>query len=135
MQKQLAIWFWRLLRWLYAAYFMYVGFIVLGKLLRGGVIHIHEPNAAAQAFSDALGASGFMHPTLAVCYLGGGAALLFHRTAPLGLAILGPPVVIILLFHIFLTGMILWGMGWAAAWLLMAWRYRNAFVPLISYHD
>jgi hypothetical protein len=114
MQKQLALWFWRLLRWLYAAWFMYVGYIVLNKLLRGGVIHVHEPNAAAQAFSDALDASRFMDPTLAVCYLGGGTALLFH---------------------IFLTGMIFWGVGWAAAWLLMAWRYRKAFMSLISYKD
>jgi hypothetical protein len=135
MQKQLALWFWRLLRWLYAAWFMYVGYIVLNKLLRGGVIHVHEPNAAAQAFSDALDASRFMDPTLAVCYLGGGTALLFHRTAPLGLAILGPSVAIILLFHIFLTGMIFWGVGWAAAWLLMTWRYRKAFMSLISYKD
>ncbi len=135
MRDRLGIWFWRLLRWLYAAYFMYVGYAVLRGLLRGAVMHIHQPNAAAQAFSDALEASGFMHPLLAACYLGGGLALLFHRTAPLGLAILGPPVAIILLFHIVLTGMLVWGASWAAVWLLMAWRYRRAFVPLLSYHD
>ena len=135
MRTKLAIWFWRLLRWLFAAYFMFIGYIVLAKLLHGAAIHMHQPNAAAQAFSDALETSGFMYPTLAACYLGGGLALLFHRTAPLGLAILGPPVAIILLFHVFLTGMFLWGIGWAAVWLLMVWRCRNAFMPLISYHD
>ncbi|MCE7950059.1 MAG: hypothetical protein DYH18_03020 [Xanthomonadales bacterium PRO7] len=133
MQGQLATWFWRLLRWLYAAYFMYVGYIVLGKLLHGAAIHMHQPNSTAQAFSDALEASGFMYPTLAACYLVGGLALLFQRTAPLGLAILGPSVVIILFFHTFLTGMYAWGAGWALVWLLMFWRYRKSFIPLWSY--
>ena len=135
MQGQLAIWFWQLLRWLFAAYFMYVGYLVFGGLLRGVGLHIHQPNAAAQAFSDALDASGFMNPTLAMCYLAGGFALLFQRTAPLGLAILGPPVAIILLFHTFLTGMFAWGAAWAFVWLLMVWRYRKGFIPLWSYHD
>lgn len=135
MQGQLAIWFWRLLRWLFAAYFIYVGYLVFGGLLRGVALHIHQPNAAAQAFSDALDASGFMNPTLAMCYLAGGLALLFQRTAPLGLAILGPPVAIILLFHTFLTGMFAWGATWAFVWLLMVGRYRKSFIPLWSYHD
>ena len=135
MRNKWAIWFWRLLRWLYAAYFMFVGYSVLIHLLRGATIHIHQPTAAAQVFSDALEASRFMYPTLAVSYLGGGLALLFPRTAPLGLAILGPPVAIILLFHVFLTGQFVWGVGWAAAWLLMVWRYRRGFLPLLSYHD
>lgn len=86
-------------------------------------------------FSDALEASRFMYPTLAVSYLGGGLALFFPRTAPLGLAILGPPAAIILLFHVFLTGQFVWGVSWAAAWLLMVWRYRRGFLPLLSYHD
>ena len=128
-------WLWRLLRWAYAAYFIYVGCLVLNKLLHGTMTSYPQPNAAAQAFSDALNASRFMNPALVASYLGGGLALLFQRTAPLGLAILGPPVAIILLFHAVLTGMVYWGAGWAGAWLLMVWRYRKGFAPLWNYRD
>jgi hypothetical protein len=127
---EMAIWFWRLLRWSYSAYFIYVGSIILGELVRGTVTPYPQPNAAAQAFSNAPDASGFMNPALVASYLGGGLALIFQRTAPLGLAMLGPPVAIILLFHTVLTGMVVWGTGWAAVWLLMVWRYRKGFVPL-----
>jgi hypothetical protein len=96
---EMAIWFWRLLRWSYSAYFIYVGSIILGELVRGTVTPYPQPNAAAQAFSNAPDASGFMNPALVASYLGGGLALIFQRTAPLGLAMLGPPVAIILLFQ------------------------------------
>jgi hypothetical protein len=59
--------------------------------------------------------------------------LWFQRTAPLGLALLSPPMLIIVLFHIFLgkdAG------PWIAIALIHAillWQFRSAFTPLWSF--
>ena len=75
-------------------------------------------------------ATGFFNPLLMVDYALGGGALLFRRTAPLGLALLAPSVGVIFLFHLKLTGNVAWGGGWALAWALLAWRYRAGFTGL-----
>lgn len=55
---------------------------------------------AATAFEKALAETGFMNLLLcAACFAGGG-ALLFRRTAPLGLVILAPLVIIIFFFSL-----------------------------------
>ena len=99
----------------------------------------HLPTAStaalvdATAFEAALAQTGFMNPLLCLgCFLGGG-ALLFRRTAPLGIALLAPLVVIIFCFHLFMTKSYLWGtlnLLWLAA---LAWRYRRGFDQLWHY--
>ncbi len=127
-------WFWRGARWLYGGYFLFVAGMVATLLWFGGA-GVHEPTPASKAFSDALNASGFMNPLLMVDYAFGGLALLWRRTAPLGLAILAPPVCVILLFHLQLTGNFVWGGGWALGWILLAWRYRAGFTGLWRFDD
>lgn len=102
--------------------------IVLGQFGLGEAPR--QPNAAAQAFTDALTASRFMDPLIALSYLVGGGALLIRRTAPLGIVILAPPVIAILMFHLVLSGQWIWG-PLNAAWLaVLAWHFRAAYVPL-----
>lgn len=128
----IADWLWRTARWLYGGYFLFVAAMVV-RMLWFGAAGVHEPTAASKAFTDAMTATGFLNPLLMVDYALGGGALLFRRTAPLGLALLAPPVVVIFLFHLRLTGNVVWGGGWALDWAFLAWRYRAGFDGLWSY--
>lgn len=76
---------------------------------------------AVEAFWVAIEATRFMVPLLGGCYFLGGVALWF-RTAPLGLALLSPPMVIIILFDILL-----------AKKAILLWQFRSAFNPLWSF--
>ena len=91
------------------------------------------PTASGRAFLDALAATGFFTPLLAVTYLAGASALLFQRTAPLGIVLLAPPMVVIFFFHIFLTGMLLWAGAWAGALAVLAGGHRDAFKALVTF--
>ncbi len=93
-----------------------------------------EPGPGAD-FQNALEASGFIVPVMLTCYVLGGAALLFSRTAPLGIVLLAPFVAVIFFYHILLGGSALWALFWAAGLLLLAWRYRDAFKALVSFSD
>lgn len=56
-----------------------------------------------------------------------------HRTAPLGIVMLAPVVVVIFLFHVVLTGNWPWGtlnLAWIAG---LGWRYRRGFTALWTY--
>lgn len=79
---------------------------------------------------EALNATGFMNPLLIASFLVAGCAILFDRTAPIGLIILAPSIVVITCFHWFLTGNYTWGTIWPAWFLLLAWRLRRAFARL-----
>jgi hypothetical protein len=127
-----ADWLLRLARWLYGGYFLFVAAMIARMLLTGGP-GIHQPTAAAKAFMDAMNATGFFNPLLMIDYALGGGALLFRRTAPLGLALLAPTVGVIFLFHLMLTGNIIWGGGWALGWVLLAWPCRSAFAALWNF--
>lgn len=63
----------------------------------------------------------------------GGLALLIARTAPLGIVILAPTVVWIFLFHVTMTGDLLWGSAWLVGLGLLAWWHRAAFKPLVNW--
>ena len=91
------------------------------------------PTAAARAFLEPLMATSFFTPILAATYLAGASALLFQRTAPLGIVLLAPPMVVIFFFHIFLTGMVLWGAAWTGALAVLAWGHRDAFKALVTF--
>lgn len=85
---------------------------------------------AATSFQRALSETGFMDPLLCLACLVGGGALFFQRTAPLGIAVLAPLVIIIFFFHLVITHDWLWG-ALNLAWLLaLAWYYRRGFYSL-----
>lgn len=64
---------------------------------------------------------------LGVALLAGGAALLFRRTAPLGVVVLAPAVVLIVLIQLFQSGRVLFAALVLASFAALAWRYRSAF--------
>src|SRR3546814_16941291 len=68
-----------------------------------------ETMPAASDFASALDRTGFMNPLIIGTMLMGGAALLFERSAPVGLLLLGPSVAVIAGFLWFLTGKLVWG--------------------------
>jgi hypothetical protein len=78
-----------------------------------------------QAFLDAMSATKFLWQVLGIAYFVGGVALLFQRTAPLGIVILAGPVIVILLFHLMLSGMPVYGLVFSAGFAIVAasqWR-------------
>jgi hypothetical protein len=90
---------------------------------------------AATAFEKALAETGFMNLLLcAACFAGGG-ALLFRRTAPLGLVILAPLVIIIFFFHVVITKSYLWG-TLNLLWLIaLGWHFHRAFHSLWNFAE
>jgi hypothetical protein len=113
-----------LLRWLYAAFFIAMGLMVAGPLVLGIGAPPPQPNPQAQAFVDALTRSRFIDPILAACYLAGGGASLWTRTAPIGLALLSPAVAIIVLYHLTLSGLWPVGLALGAVHTALLWHFR-----------
>jgi hypothetical protein len=121
---------WSALRLLYAAFFLLTGIWILVSVTTGLTSPPPQPTRAAADFMRALGATGFMDPLLGLSFVFGGGALLFHRTAPLGLVVLAPSVTVILLFHLRLSGQIAVGLVVAGLFPALAWRYRRALASL-----
>ena len=123
---------WVVLRVIYGAFFMAMGLWALASAV--GVAQAPEqPTRSAADFMQALADARFIDPLLGLSFVAGGGLLLLRRTAPLGLVLLAPSVVVILFFHLFLSGQYIWGTFVAAYFLLLAWRHRRAFAPLWSY--
>lgn len=99
----------------------------------GVVPALTPPTEAARSFMDALSASGFFVPLLGATYLVGAIALLIPRTAPFGILVLTPPMVVIFFFHMFLTGMVWWAAAWVGGLALLGWGYRDAFRGLVNF--
>jgi uncharacterized membrane protein YphA (DoxX/SURF4 family) len=85
------------------------------------------PPGPAGQFAGIMMQSHYMH-AVAVFQIAGGALLLIGRYIPLGLALLGPVIVNILFFHLFLfrTGIEM-GVIAAALWTVVFIRYRQYF--------
>jgi uncharacterized membrane protein YphA (DoxX/SURF4 family) len=90
-----------------------------------------KPSLATD-FSKALMASHYMY-VIGFLQVAGGLLLLIGRYVPLGLTLLGPVIVNILLFHIFLetTGLPL-ALVVSALALFLLWRYRANFAGLVK---
>ena len=125
-------WLWRIARWLYGGYFIYTA-VVIGRTLWIGGKGVQQPTPEAKAFYEALHATGFLYPLMGITFGVGGLALILHRTAPLGLVLLAPSVGVIFLFHLMLTGSVVWGTEWALGLVLLAWHYRSAYTALWNY--
>lgn len=118
---------WTAARILFGLFFLYAPLMVL---IEFGGRNPPETVAAASDFALALDRTGFMNPLIIGTMLIGGAALLFQRSAPLGLILLGPSVVVIACFHWFLTGKLIWGSIWLIWFLLLTWKQRTTFARL-----
>jgi len=118
---------WRIARILFGLFFLYAPIMIM---IQFGGQHPPESVAAASRLTQALNDSGFMNPLLIAVLLVGGAAMLFDRSAPIGLVLLAPPIAIIACFHWFLTGNYLWGSIWPLWFALLAWHYRSVFARL-----
>jgi hypothetical protein len=88
---------------------------------------------AAAAFGGALMSTGYMFQLIAGTEVVAGLSLLTARWVPLALVLLAPLVVNILAFHVFLAPS---GLGVPAVLLaiqlFLAWRYRDAYRPLLQ---
>jgi hypothetical protein len=124
---------WTGLRWLFALFFFATGVAIATSLLIGWPGLIHQPTASAQALDNALHQSGFMDPLIGASYLVGGTALALRRTAPLGLILLAPTVVVIFFFDTFLAASAPVGIAVVAIWGILALRHFSAFRGLWSY--
>jgi hypothetical protein len=120
---------WTALRWSYAFWFFSGSFVVMLHQFTGQP-EFPRVEPSAQAFLDALHASQFLYPLLALSYLVGGVALFKRMTAPLGLVILAAPTAVIVAFHVFLSGKPLWGALVGGIFALLAWRERERFAGL-----
>lgn len=122
-------WAWAVARCLYGLVFIGLTAVVI---IQFGGNHPPEVNPAAGDFTGALNRTGFMNPLLTGTLLLGGMALLFDRTAPIGLLLVAPSVVVIALFHWLLTHTPVWGSIWPIWWAVLAWRYRSVFARLLQ---
>lgn len=119
----------------YGGFFLVVGLYGGYSVFSGGGNPFAPDPGPAADFQNALEATGFVVPLMLACYVIGGTALLFSRTAPLGIILLAPFVAVIVFYHLFLGGSALWAGLWGAGLLLLAWRYRDAFTPLVRFSD
>jgi len=107
-------------------------FIVFGLNAFLHFISMPPPQGLAADFMKALFMSQYFY-VIAILQIAGGALCLLGRFVPLGLTLLGPVIVNILLFHIFLqpTGLPL-ALVVSALALFLLWAYRRAFSPLLQ---
>src|SRR5690349_18086036 len=109
-----------------------LGFVVFGSNAFLQFIHAPPPEGLAGDFTKALFVSHYFY-AVAVLQIVGGAILLIGRFVPLGLTLLGPVIVNILLFHIFLEPK---GLPIAilvsVLSLIVLWYHRSAFAPLFK---
>jgi len=89
------------------------------------------PDNHAGNFIRALTGTGYIY-AVGAFQVAGGLLLLIGRFVPLGLTLLGPIVVNIVLYHLFLepSGMIM-AVVVAVLWGFLVWRYRDAFAGLL----
>jgi putative oxidoreductase len=89
----------------------------------------------AGAFMMALIASGYIYPIAVLQVVGGVLLLIGSRCVPLGLTLLGPIIVNILLFHIFLDqsvpGLVI-AVCISVFTLFLLWVYRHKFPAIFQ---
>jgi uncharacterized membrane protein YphA (DoxX/SURF4 family) len=109
-----------------------LAFVVFGL---NGFLHFipgAPPPGPAGAFVGAMFQSGYF-AAVAAFQIAGGALLLTGRYVALGLTLLGPVIVNILLFHIFLerTGLPI-AIVVSCFALFLLWAYRDRFGPILK---
>jgi hypothetical protein len=126
---------WRLIRWIYGGYYICLG--VASALQMMGVLP--EPHweqymsTRAATFELAMENTHYLVQFIVLIWIASGVALLFTRTAPLGVALLAPVAVNILLADTLLDVEYLWGAAHTFPLFALAWHYRSAFTGLWNY--
>jgi putative oxidoreductase len=93
-------------------------------------LHAPLPPGIAGVFMGAFVASHFAY-FVAIVQVISGALLLVNRFVPLALALLGPVLYNILVFHITMQPSgLLPGLICSLLWLILVWRLRDYFAPL-----
>src|SRR5437867_11145380 len=107
-------------------------FVVFGLNAFLNFISMPPPQGLAGDFMKALFVSHYFY-IVAVLQIAGGALCLLGRFVPLGLTLLGPVIVNILLYHIFLepSGLPL-ALVVSALALFLLWAHRAAFAGLVK---
>jgi putative oxidoreductase len=111
-----------------------LAFVVFGLNAFLHFIPAPPPQGLAGDFTKALFVSHYFY-VIAILQIVGGALLMLGRFVPLGLTLLGPVIVNILLFHIFLerSGLAIAVVVSVLA-LFLLWAYRAAFRGLLAWH-
>lgn len=126
---------WRVIRWVYGAYFIYLGGSSLLEVF-GVLPETHWDkfmSAASIALLAAMEDTGFLVPLLVLTWLASGVALMFYRTAPLGIVLLTPVMVNMFLADTVMDTLWLWATAHAAPLVALAWHFRSAYYPLWNY--
>jgi putative oxidoreductase len=107
-------------------------FVVFGSNAFLHFIPMQPMPGQAGAFITAMYETGYLY-VVASCQVLGGLLLLIGRYVPLGLTLLGPVIVNILAFHIFMehSGLPI-ALVVAALALFLLWRYRSNFAGLVK---
>jgi len=107
-------------------------FFVFGLIVFLPFIHLPPPPPGpAGQFMGALFSSHYLY-AIKIFEVVGGLLLLIGRYVPLGLTLVGPVIVNILFYDIFLdTSGLGMGVIIAALALFLLWRYRTAFAGLV----
>jgi putative oxidoreductase len=108
-------------------------FAVLGSNAFLHFIPMPEMHGQAGAFMTALASSGYLYVIAVLQILGGLCLLLGARFVPLGLTLLGPVIVNIVLYHLFLdTQGLPMAIVVAALSLFLLWIYRFKFPAIFQ---
>lgn len=107
-------------------------FTVFGSNAFLHFIPMPQMEGPAAAFMGALASTGYMQ-AIAAFQVAGGLLLLIGRYVPLGLTLLGPVIVNIVFYHLFIdrNGLAMAGIVSALA-LFLLWRHRSAFAGLLQ---
>ena len=107
-------------------------FVVFGSNAFLHFIPMPPPKGLAGDFMKAMFVSHYFY-LVVVLQIAGGALCLCGRFMPLALTLLGPVIVNILLFHIFLepSGLLL-ALVVSALALLLLWQHRQSFAGLLK---
>jgi len=107
-------------------------FAVLGSNAFLHFIPMPSMSGPPGEFIGSMAATGYLQ-AVAAFQVVGGILLVIGRFVPLGLTLLGPVIVNIVFYHIFMDRT---GLGMAAVVsilsLFLLWRYRSAFASLLS---
>ena len=116
-------------RLLFASYYFFIG----------GIQQLVESLGSASsaptesAFEQALVDTHYMIPLLSVGCICSGALLFFRRTVPLGVVLVTPIVIIIFLYHLFITRAWIWGTLNVLFLGVVGWQFRHGFTCLWNY--
>ena len=108
----------------YGAFFVIVGLYGSYSLLSGGGNPFDVQPGPGADFQRALDETRFVVPVMLTCFILGGSALFSNRTAPLGIVILAPFVVVIFGYHVLLGGSVSWATFWAGGLIFLAYVFR-----------